>query len=368
MDARLAVSGPGVAGATRGILVGGHIVAVGLGNVGSHTVPLLARVRGVERLTLVDPGRFEESNLESQAIGRSAIGRAKVEAVAERVHEIEPSIRVETHATAVEDVPLGRLRSDLVVSAPDSRRARVAVNRAVCRLGVPWIDAGVDGGSGLARVTTWRPSERGACCQCVFGPSDYTAMAQEYACAGRAGGGMPSGASAGLGSLAASMQALAASRYLAGEALEGGLQTVLALSPACVSTTRIRRNPGCRFGHESWSIEGLAGGPDELTIRDAIGLGSGADAVSVAGQRFHHSLTCVVCGSKRRVMQVSRRMRVDPRPCSCGGRLAPTGAHTTDSFGPADFEGSTLSARLSRLGVLAGDVLTIGDRHFELGG
>jgi molybdopterin-synthase adenylyltransferase len=344
-----------------------HLVVVGAGNVGSHAVPLLVRLPGVARLTLVDPGRFEEPNIESQDITAASVGRAKVEVVAERVRAIDASMRVSPFAMGIEDVPLGRLRSDLVLSAPDSRRARVAVNRAVWRLGIPWIDAGVDAGGELARVTTWRPADGGPCCQCIYGPADYAAMAQEYACAGRAGGGMPSGASAGLGSLAASLQALAASRYLRGDAMESGRHMVLDWTAASVSATAIRRNPECRSRHETWSIEVLRAGPDELSVRDALGLGSGADEVSVAGQRFNHCLTCTECGSTHREMQVSRRIRMEPRPCSCGGRLAPTGAHTTDTFGAADFAGGGHSTRLSRLGLFDGDVLTVAGRHFQLG-
>jgi molybdopterin/thiamine biosynthesis adenylyltransferase len=364
---RTGIEGAPVAPRNRGSERGHHVVVVGVGNIGSHTVPLLARLPGIGRLTLVDQGLFEESNRENQNVAASSIGRAKVEVMAERVHEIDPAIELVLYANGVEDVPLGRLRCDLVLSAPDSRRARVTVNRVACWLGIPWIDAGVDAGGELARVTTWRPAEQGACCQCIYGPADYAAMAQEYSCAGLTGGGTPSGASAGLGSLAASMQVLSAARLLGGAAQESGVQTVLALNAASISATRIGRNPGCRFEHESWSIEALPAGPAELSIGDALRLGSGSDPVSVAGQRFHHGLTCLGCGSTQRVVQVSRRTRSEPRACSCGGRLEPTGAHTTDSFAPADFADADLHSRLSRLGLLAGDVLTVGDLHFELG-
>jgi hypothetical protein len=193
-------------------------------------------------------------------------------------------------------------------------------------------------------------------------------MAQEYACAGRADGGTPSGASAGLGSLAGSLQALAAVRCLEGELLEGGVQTVFSASAATITATRIRRNPACRFSHESWSIAPLEAGPDDLSLGDVFGLRAGAVEVSVAGQRFVHALTCTGCGSSRRVLEASRRVRSDAWPCSCGSPMAPTGAHTADSLVRADLEPSTLAMKLAGLGLLPGDVMAVGDTHFELGG
>jgi len=57
----------------------------------------------------------------------------------------------------VENVPLGQLRSDLILAGLDSRRARMEVNRAALRLGLPWFDAGVLGEDLLVRITRYRP-------------------------------------------------------------------------------------------------------------------------------------------------------------------------------------------------------------------
>jgi len=127
-------------------MTGRHIATIGAGgNIGSHLVPHLGRLPGIERVTLVDPDNYERRNLWSQDITPGAIGRSKARVQARRLQRINPQLRVEAIASAVEDVPLGRLRCDLILACLDSRRARQTVNEVAWRLGIPWIDAGVLG-------------------------------------------------------------------------------------------------------------------------------------------------------------------------------------------------------------------------------
>lgn len=82
----------GGAGAAR--IRAAHIVVVGLGGVGSWAAEALAR-SGVAQLTLVDLDHIAESNINRQihALG-STLGKAKVQAMRERIADINPACRV----------------------------------------------------------------------------------------------------------------------------------------------------------------------------------------------------------------------------------------------------------------------------------
>ncbi|HEU4621960.1 MAG TPA: tRNA threonylcarbamoyladenosine dehydratase [Burkholderiaceae bacterium] len=76
-----------------------HIAVVGLGGVGSWAAEALAR-SGVGALTLIDLDHIAESNINRQLHALTDdIGRAKVEAMAERIARIDAHCRV----TAIDD-------------------------------------------------------------------------------------------------------------------------------------------------------------------------------------------------------------------------------------------------------------------------
>ncbi|MGI4777439.1 MAG: tRNA threonylcarbamoyladenosine dehydratase [Janthinobacterium lividum] len=71
-----------------------HVMVVGIGGVGSWSVEALAR-SGVGRLTLVDLDHVSESNINRQIHAlESTVGQAKVEAMRERIGQINPACAV----------------------------------------------------------------------------------------------------------------------------------------------------------------------------------------------------------------------------------------------------------------------------------
>ena len=73
-----------------------YVAVFGVGGVGGFACEALARA-GVGRLLLVDDDTVSESNLNRQIVAlRSTVGRAKVEVMAERIRDIDPTIIVET--------------------------------------------------------------------------------------------------------------------------------------------------------------------------------------------------------------------------------------------------------------------------------
>jgi tRNA A37 threonylcarbamoyladenosine dehydratase len=83
----------GVAGAER--IRNAHVLVAGIGGVGSWAVEALAR-SGVGRLTLVDLDHVSESNINRQIHALDAtVGQAKVEAMRDRIAQINPECKVQ---------------------------------------------------------------------------------------------------------------------------------------------------------------------------------------------------------------------------------------------------------------------------------
>ena len=83
----------GVAGAAR--IRDAHVLIVGIGGVGSWAVEALAR-SGVGRLTMIDLDHVSESNINRQIHALDAtVGQAKVEAMRERIAQINPDCKVQ---------------------------------------------------------------------------------------------------------------------------------------------------------------------------------------------------------------------------------------------------------------------------------
>lgn len=118
----------GVAGAAR--IRGAHVVVVGIGGVGSWTAEALAR-SGVGTLTLIDMDHIAESNINRQIHAlATTLGQAKIEAMRERIAQINPACRVHCIDDLVEPGNWLRLlpvSADAVIDACDQIHAKTAM-------------------------------------------------------------------------------------------------------------------------------------------------------------------------------------------------------------------------------------------------
>lgn len=141
----------GMAGAAQ--IRGAHVMVVGIGGVGSWTVEALAR-SGVGRLTLVDLDNISESNINRQIHAlTSTVGKAKVEAMRERIAEINPSCRVTAIEEFVEPENWFQLLPadvDAVVDACDQVKAKTVMADWARRGRKCFITVGAAGGKRLA--------------------------------------------------------------------------------------------------------------------------------------------------------------------------------------------------------------------------
>lgn len=160
----------------------GRVAIAGLGNIGSFTADLLARMPDVKHLTLIDYQSYEASNLASQHIAAAAVGRPKAHVVARRLQAIRSDLHLEPLVMDLRHVPLAKLQVDVLCACLDSRLARLMLNDIALALGVPWVDAGVEPSRLLARVNTYRPGPTEPCYACALSPEDYRHLEVTYPC------------------------------------------------------------------------------------------------------------------------------------------------------------------------------------------
>ena len=159
-----------------------HIMVVGCGALGNEVLKNLV-LMGVRHLVVVDYDHVEPDNLSRSVLFSredAAACRYKVEAVSDRLKQLNPDIEVQTICGDIAyDVGLGVVRNmDVIIGCVDNRWARYCINRLAMRAGKPWVDGGINGLEGTARV--FIPGEN--CYACNLGPEGLKDMARRMSC------------------------------------------------------------------------------------------------------------------------------------------------------------------------------------------
>jgi sulfur carrier protein ThiS adenylyltransferase len=117
-------------------LVGIGVSIIGVGAIGRQVALQLAAL-GVTRLQLVDFDKVELTNVTTQGYLREDVGRAKVDATASAVWQIDPQVEI----LAFEDRYRPQLETgDAVFCCVDSIEARAAIWRTAGRRAGFWCD------------------------------------------------------------------------------------------------------------------------------------------------------------------------------------------------------------------------------------
>ena len=158
------------------------VLVVGAGALGNEVLKNLALI-GVGRVLVYDMDVIEQSNLSRGVLFREEDeGASKAETVVRRMCELNPDV---TAAARTENVihraGLGVFAwADVVIAGLDNREARIFVNSACARTGRAWVDGGIEGLSGVARVG--EPNE-GVCYECTMNETDRKLVASRRSCA-----------------------------------------------------------------------------------------------------------------------------------------------------------------------------------------
>jgi len=143
------------------------VCVVGAGGIGNPVITQLTAM-GVGKIRIVDRDVIEVTNLHRQHLYTDDdIGRVKVEAAAERLRRLNPTVEIEPVPTSVtrytaDDIVKG---FDIIIDALDSVDARYALNDACIKHNIPLIYAGAIGVTGS--VCTILPN-KSACLRCMF--------------------------------------------------------------------------------------------------------------------------------------------------------------------------------------------------------
>ncbi len=159
-----------------------RIMVVGCGALGNEVLKSLAMF-GVGELFIVDIDCVEDSNLTRSVLfdaDDAKSKRRKVEAAKRGVERINPDIRVTPiFGDIATEVGVGLIASmDVVVGCVDNRWARYCINRLAFRAGVAWVDGGIDGLEGTARLFEYGYN----CYGCNLGEQGLREMAQRVSC------------------------------------------------------------------------------------------------------------------------------------------------------------------------------------------
>ncbi|MES9881102.1 MAG: tRNA cyclic N6-threonylcarbamoyladenosine(37) synthase TcdA [Sedimenticola sp.] len=126
-----------------------HVCVVGIGGVGSWAVEALAR-SGIGEITMIDLDHLAESNINRQIHAlESTVGKAKVEAMAERIRGINPHCKINTIEEFVEAGNLERLitlQHSYVIDCIDVFKTKTALIAHCRRGGIRLVTVGGAGG------------------------------------------------------------------------------------------------------------------------------------------------------------------------------------------------------------------------------
>jgi sulfur-carrier protein adenylyltransferase/sulfurtransferase len=238
----------GTAGQER--LRSARVLVIGAGGLGSPAALYLAAA-GVGTVGIADFDHVERHNLQRQILhDEAAVGRPKVDSAAERLQQVNPLIKVETHPDGITaENAIERFRAyDVIVDGTDNFGARYLNNDAAVLARRPLVYGSVFKFSG--QVAVWAPHLGSACHRCLF---------PEPPPAGSVPGCGEAGVIGALCGVIGSLQALEALKVVLGlgEPLLGRLLTFDALQ-ASFSTLRVPRDPHCPACGHSPSISTLA--------------------------------------------------------------------------------------------------------------
>ena len=144
-----------------------RVLLVGAGGLGSPAALYLAAA-GVGTLGLVDFDIVDLSNLQRQILhGTNDVGRPKLESARERIADINPHVKVETHQTRLTSAnALGILGEyDVIVDGTDNFATRYLVNDACVMIGKPNVYGSIFRFEGQASVFS---TPDGPCYRCLF--------------------------------------------------------------------------------------------------------------------------------------------------------------------------------------------------------
>jgi molybdopterin/thiamine biosynthesis adenylyltransferase len=334
------------------------LVLVGLGSIGLHFASHCARL-GVRSLFLIDPARFKSESCLTHPLQPDELGRSKVEVAGAHAKAVSPQTRVFVCAEAFECLSLSALAgASAILLATDNLLAESRVSRAALQLGIPLLQAAVEGRTLTAQVRHLaNAGEQSPDLPCGYNREEWEQLDRgtRYSCAGTGtGSGSGSGSAAEsttapaeptqvpttsvphLCALAANLAMMELTRRAvgAGDPLASTELSYCGFTQQ-ITHTRLERRASCPADHTRMRLAPSTADLGELSVGELLRTaGCDSDALRsvslhVEGRRFVALARCK-CATPPRI---DRFVADDDeaRPCpSCGQRLLPHPLHVFD--------------------------------------
>lgn len=369
-----------------------RVVLFGVGNIGGQTAYHLALL-GID-LTLVDCGVVENPNLATQGFEQSEIGVPKVEALTRRLKAIHPDGKITPVFKNARELGLAAFReAELFLCCLDSLRDRLWINEMACRMGIPWIDAAIDGtGAWLFGKASIHPlqSEEAACFLCPWETDSLqSALLQERERAEQFGGKKrgcpdwrrlvvkrgahtpPTFATSGLGGMVAGLQSILAIDLLLkrneGRSSSGREICIdLTASPFRIRESEVRRNKKCLFDHRRFDpMIQLPGGTVGEIFEQAERALGGEVLLQLHGRVLIGSLICPECRVRKELWKIEGAIESSESICRCGVEMQIL-PHTNRYHFRRKEATPFLERACSEIGLEPGGVVTATGRGREL--
>lgn len=168
-----------IASRNKGIVDNVHLkdsyaVIVGCGSVGSFIALELCK-GGVGNFILVDNDIFAYHNISRHQCGVLDVGKRKVDALAERLYQINPMVNVTTYFSTIQDVFVGELKERLVgkngiiINCGDNRLSSYYSNSLAIELNLYFVAACASYMAAYGELFWYVPKYDMPCYGCVYG-------------------------------------------------------------------------------------------------------------------------------------------------------------------------------------------------------
>jgi len=134
---------PQVGGVGQRKLKAASVAIIGAGGIGSASIPALAGA-GIGKLTIIDDGEVERSNLQRQPIFRDdRIGQPKAKLAAEFAQALNPNIEAIAVRQRLDSSNVAELIGghDLILDGSDNFATRLTVSDCATRVHIPLVSA-----------------------------------------------------------------------------------------------------------------------------------------------------------------------------------------------------------------------------------
>lgn len=151
-----------------------YAVIVGCGSVGSLIALELAR-GGVGKFILVDNDIFSYHNISRHQCGIFDVGKRKVDALEERIFQINPNAQIKSYFNIIQDVSFSELKESLdnengiIINCGDNRLSSYYSNSLAMDLNLYFISASASFKATYGELFWYIPQKGLPCYGCVYG-------------------------------------------------------------------------------------------------------------------------------------------------------------------------------------------------------